>query len=80
MKSLIYPSAGPVPQPPPYPSRYGRTVLATVILAVVFGYAAQIVELRPLELLRDIGNIGVFLKGYFIPPWRICANTPGNVS
>jgi len=67
MKSLVDPYADPVPQPPPYPSRYGRTVLATVVLAVVFGYAAQIVELRPLELVRDIGNIGVFLKGYLHP-------------
>jgi phosphonate transport system permease protein len=67
MKSLVDPYADTVPQPPPYPSRYGRTVLATVVLAVVFGYAAQIVELRPLELVRDIGNIGVFLKGYLHP-------------
>ncbi len=78
MKSLVDPYTGPVPQPPLYPSRYGRTVLATVALAVVFGYAAQIVELRPLELVRDIGNIGVFLKGYLHPslvhlreyPWQ----------
>jgi phosphonate transport system permease protein len=28
------------------------------------GYTARVVELRPLELLRDIGNMGVFLKGY----------------
>ena len=29
--------------------------------------AAQIIELRPLELLRDVGNVGVFLKGYLRP-------------
>ena len=43
------------------------TCCAAVALAVVLGYAAQVVELRPLELLRDIGNIGVFLKGYLHP-------------
>src|SRR5437667_11751404 len=63
----VDPYTGPAPQPLPYPSRYGRNLLSAVILAVVFGYAAQIVELRPLELVRDIGNIGVFLKGYLHP-------------
>jgi phosphonate transport system permease protein len=63
----VNPYAGPAPQPPPYPTRYGRNLLSAVALAVVFGYAAQVVELRPLELLRDIGNIGVFLKGYLHP-------------
>src|SRR5215470_6199716 len=63
----VDPYAGPVPQPPPYPTRYGRNLLSAVVLALVFGYAAQVVELRPLELLRDIGNIGVFLKGYLHP-------------
>ena len=48
--------AGPAPQPSPYPARYGRNLLSAVALAVVFGYAAQVVELRPLELLRDLGN------------------------
>ena len=42
-------------------------MLATVALAVVFGLAARVIELRPLELLRDAGNIGVFLKGYLNP-------------
>jgi phosphonate transport system permease protein len=59
--------ARPAPQPPPYPSRLGRNLLSAVVLAMVFGYAAQVVELRPLELLRDVGNIGVFLKGYLHP-------------
>jgi phosphonate transport system permease protein len=62
--------AGPAPQPPPYPARYGRNLLSAMALAVVFGYAAQVVELRPLELLRDLGNIGVFLKGYLHPSFR----------
>jgi phosphonate transport system permease protein len=38
-----------------------------VAFAIVLGYAAQVVELRPFELLRDVGNIGVFLKGYLHP-------------
>lgn len=67
VKPLVGLYAGPAPQPPSYPSRYGRHVLATVALAIVFGGAAQVVELRPFELLRDVGNIGVFLKGYLHP-------------
>src|SRR5499427_9724251 len=63
----VDPYVGPVPQAPPYPSQAGRNLLSAVALALVFGYAAQVVELRPLELLRDIGNIGVFLKGYLHP-------------
>ena len=71
--------AGPAPQAPPRRSDLGRNLLATLGLAVVFGVAAQIIELRPLELLRDVGNIGVFLKGYLQPvvrPRR--ASTPGS--
>jgi phosphonate transport system permease protein len=67
VKSLAGLSTGPAPQLPPPPAHYGRSALATVVLAIVFGYAAQVVELRPLELLRDVGNIGVFLKGYLHP-------------
>ena len=63
----VDPYLGPVPQAPPYPSRSERNLLSAMALALVFGYAAQVVELRPLELLRDIGNIGVFLKGYLHP-------------
>ena len=63
----VDPYTRPVPQPPPYASRFGRNLLSAVTLAIVFGYAAQVVELRPLELLHDIGNIGVFLKGYLHP-------------
>jgi phosphonate transport system permease protein len=57
----------PAPQPPPRPSTLGRNMLSTLVLAVVLGWAAQVIELRPLELLRDLGNIGVFLKGYLNP-------------
>jgi phosphonate transport system permease protein len=59
--------AGPAPQGPPRPSTLGRNTLGTLVLAVALGWAAQIIELRPLELLRDVGNIGVFLKGYLNP-------------
>ena len=58
---------GPAPQAPPRPSRIGRNLMSTVVLAVALGWAAQIIELRPLELLRDLGNIGIFLKGYLNP-------------
>jgi hypothetical protein len=37
------------------------------MLAIVFALAARVIELRPLELVHDIGNIGVFLKGYLHP-------------
>ena len=67
VKPLVGLYAGPAPQPPPSPSHFKRNMLATVALAIVFGYAAQVVELRPFELLRDVGNISVFLKGYLHP-------------
>jgi len=59
--------AGPVPLAPPRPTRMGRSLAATVLMAVVLGAAARIIELRPLELFRDVGNIGVFLRGYLHP-------------
>jgi phosphonate transport system permease protein len=59
--------AGPPPQAPPRPSSLGRNMLGTLVLAVALGWAAQVIELRPLELLRDIGNIAIFLKGYARP-------------
>jgi phosphonate transport system permease protein len=59
--------AGPAPLPPPRRSDLGRNLLATAALAVVFALAARVVELRPLELVRDVGNIGVFLRGYLNP-------------
>ena len=46
----------PVPQAPPRPTRSGRNLLSTVVLAVALGWAAHIIELRPLELLRDLGE------------------------
>lgn len=58
---------GPAPQAPPRPSTLGRNILGTLVMAVALGWAAQVIELRPLELLRDLGNIGVFLKGYLNP-------------
>jgi phosphonate transport system permease protein len=58
---------GTVPQVPPRPARIGRHLLSAVVLAVALGWAAQVIELRPLELLRDLGNIGIFLKGYLNP-------------
>ena len=67
---------GSVPQTPPRPTRLGRNLLSTVALAEALGYAAQVIELRPLELLRDLGNIGVFLKGYLNPSFlhvKTCA-------
>ena len=66
-KPLANLDAGPTPQPPPRPSRLGRNMVSTLVLAVALGWAAQVIELRPLELLRDLGNIGVFLKGYLNP-------------
>jgi phosphonate transport system permease protein len=59
--------AGPAPQGPPQPSTLGRRLLSTLVLVVALGWAAQVIELRPLELLRDITNIGVFLHGFLNP-------------
>jgi len=59
--------AGPAPEAPPRRSEAGRGILTTLALAVLFGLAARVIEIRPLELARDIGNIGVFLKGYLHP-------------
>jgi phosphonate transport system permease protein len=59
--------SGPAPVAPPRPSQIGRSLTATVVLALILGWAAQVIELRPLELLRDAGNIFVFLRGYLNP-------------
>ena len=56
-----------VPSPPPVASTRRRDLLALLALAVVLAAAGRIIELRPLELVRDVGNIGVFLKGYLNP-------------
>jgi phosphonate transport system permease protein len=63
--STLY--AGPAPQAPPRVSHVGRSLAATLALALIFAGAARVIELRPLELLRDAGNIGVFLHGYLHP-------------
>jgi len=59
--------AGPAPQAPSRRSDVGRNLGLTLVLAVALGVAARVIELRPLELLRDVGNIGIFLRGYLNP-------------
>jgi phosphonate transport system permease protein len=59
--------AGPEPAAPTKPSVAGRNLMTILSLAVVFALAARVIELRPLELARDIGNVGVFLRGYLVP-------------
>ena len=59
--------AGPAPVPPARRSDLGRNLGLTLLLAVVLGAAAGVIDLRPLELVRDFGNIGVFLRGYLRP-------------
>ena len=59
--------AGPAPQAPPRRSEVGRNLGLTIVLAVALGAAARVIELRPLELLRDVGNVAVFLRGYLNP-------------
>jgi len=65
--ALAQVSTGPVPQAPARPRALGRSLGATVAMAVVLAWAAHVIELRPLELARDAGNIGVFLQGYMHP-------------
>jgi phosphonate transport system permease protein len=65
--ALLGVDAGPAPQAPPHASHVRRNLFATLALALVFGTAARVIELRPLELIRDAGNIGVFLRGYLHP-------------
>jgi phosphonate transport system permease protein len=59
--------AGPAPQAPPRRSDVGRNLGLTLLFAVALGAAARVIELRPLDLLRDAGNVGVFLRGYLHP-------------
>jgi phosphonate transport system permease protein len=59
--------ARPAPVPPPRESAGGRSLLAAAGLAIVFAWAGRVIELRPLELVRDAGNIAVFLRGYLNP-------------
>ena len=65
--TLLGVDARPAPQPPPRASHARRNLVATLALAIVFGVAARVIELQPLELVRDAGNIGVFLRGYLHP-------------
>ena len=65
--ALLGVDAGPAPAAPPRDSHFGRNFMTTLALALVFGTAARVIELRPLELVRDAGNIGVFLRGYLHP-------------
>lgn len=60
-------SGGPAPQAPPRASHARRSLLTALALAVIIGAAARVIELRPLELVRDAGNIAVFLRGYLQP-------------
>jgi phosphonate transport system permease protein len=39
----------------------------TLLMALLLGWAARVIELRPLELFQDAGNILVFLRGYLNP-------------
>jgi phosphonate transport system permease protein len=57
----------PAPAAPPLDSPIRRNLAAVLGLAVALAVAARVIELRPLELARDVGNIGVFLKGYLQP-------------
>src|SRR5215813_5887064 len=59
--------AGPTPQAPPRESPVRRNLALLLGLAVVLAFAGRVIELRPLELARDVGNIGVFLRGYLHP-------------
>lgn len=59
--------AGTVPALPARRSELGRSLLAAFGMALILGWAARVIELRPLELARDIGNVGVFIKGYLHP-------------
>ncbi|HTO13803.1 MAG TPA: phosphonate ABC transporter, permease protein PhnE [Candidatus Binatia bacterium] len=60
-------AARPVPVAPALDARRGRQLLALLGLAVLYAFAARVIELRPLELVRDAGNIAVFLRGYLHP-------------
>jgi phosphonate transport system permease protein len=58
---------GPAPVAPGRVSYRGRSLVGAFMLLLVLAAAARVIEIRPLELLRDAGNIGVFLKGYLRP-------------
>jgi phosphonate transport system permease protein len=58
---------GPVPSAPPHDSPLRRNLILLLGAGVVFAVAGRIIELRPLELVRDVGNVAQFLKGYLNP-------------
>jgi phosphonate transport system permease protein len=60
-------ATGPVSAPPSPASPLRRNLVALIGAAVVLAVAGRVIELRPLELVRDAGNIGQFLKGYLHP-------------
>ena len=59
--------AGPAPAAPAQVSTTGRSLVTLLSLVVVLALAARVIELRPLELVRDAGNIAVFMRGYLRP-------------
>ena len=67
MNTLAGVATDTAPVLPARPSHTGRHLGLILVVAIVLGYAARVVEIRPLELVRDVGNIGVFLRGYLHP-------------
>jgi phosphonate transport system permease protein len=58
---------GPVPSAPPRATSRRRNLIVLLGAVVLMTAAARVIELRPLELVRDVGNIGRFLQGYLHP-------------
>jgi phosphonate transport system permease protein len=58
---------GPVPSAPPRATSRRRNLIVLLGAVVLMAAAARVIELRPLELVRDVGNIGRFLQGYLHP-------------
>ncbi len=66
-RALAELDARPAPVVPARERVSGRSLVAAAALAVVLAWAARVVELRPLELIRDASNIATFLRGYLHP-------------